>query len=460
MAIIATVMIVVVIGGGGAIGFRVSNLFLAVSGDWTKYHEVAHQKAIYLSDIRRAFGYGGFIHNFKNYVLRQDIRYLKLAERDMDQLKKVIAGYGALPVSTWESSALDRIETTIEDYGRMFDLAERLAAMGHTPQEMDQEVEVDDVLAIAALDSLETVWEQAQKSQTEHISMIVEEGLFFVNLAVVLVPILVLCGAVFFWLLRQLTALTAEKIHSEQRLQESESELRKLNDLKNTFLGIAAHDLRNPLGVIGGMSKMIMKFELGEERKGKLIETINRASTQMLALVNDLLDISAIESGKFTLKLKQDNITKLVEERVELMVLSAEDKGIRVATEFGDVPPVTFDRDRIVQVLDNLLSNAIKFSPANTTVHATVGVADGNVRIAVRDQGPGIPPDDRDRLFGTFEKLSAQPTDGEKSTGLGLAIVKKIVDAHSGSIIVDSEVGAGTTFTVALPLNVEAPDAP
>ena len=246
LTVIATVMIVVVIGGGGVIGFRVSGLFLAVSRDWTQYQEIAHQKAIYLSDIRRAFGYGGFIHNFKNYVLRQDIRYLKLAERDMDQLKKVIAGYGALPVSTWESSALDRIETTIEDYGRTFDLAERLVAMGHTPQEMDQEVEVDDVLAIAALDSLETVWEQAQKSQTEHISMIVEEGLFFVNLAVVLVPILVLCGAVFFWLLRQLTALTAEKIHSEQRLQESESELRKLNDLKNTFLGIAAHDLRNP----------------------------------------------------------------------------------------------------------------------------------------------------------------------------------------------------------------------
>ena len=102
--------------------------------------------------------------------------------------------------------------------------------------------------------------------------------------------ILILCGAVFFWLLRQLTALTAEKIHSEKRLQESESELRKLNDLKNTFLGIAAHDLRNPLSVIGGMSKMIMKFELSEEKKRNIIETINRASTQMLALVNDFPD--------------------------------------------------------------------------------------------------------------------------------------------------------------------------
>jgi signal transduction histidine kinase len=111
-----------------------------------------------------------------------------------------------------------------------------------------------------------------------------------------------------------------------------------------------------------------------------------------------------------------------------------------------------FDADRMRQVVDNLLSNAIKFSPSGSVVNVTCGQAGRILDITVTDQGPGIPSEDLDRLFDTFEKLSAQPTGGEKSTGLGLSIVKNIVDAHGGEIEVDSEVGRGTTFIVHLPV--------
>ena len=444
LTVIVTMMIVTVIGGGGFIGVRVASLFLEVSHDWTRYQETSEKKAIQLSEVRRAFGYGGFIHNFKNYVLRRDDRYLKRAERDMGRLEAAIAGYRALPLSSWESSALDNVALTAGDYAGMIDVARRHVAQDSMPVEIDTEVKVDDALAIAALDKLEMVWQQARKSETAQITQIVRQGLLSVNLGIILVPILVLCGIVFFVLLRKLTALTAEKILAER-------ELRELDELKNKFLGIVAHDLRNPLNVIQGMSHMIMLLQLSEEKKSDLIQTIHKVSHQMLGLLNDLLDISAIESGKFTLHAQPDDMAEVVRDRVGLMELIAKPKGVRIEMAFDQVPPVSFDRERIAQVLDNLLSNAIKFSPADAAIRVSVEAADGALRIAVSDQGPGIPPAELNRLFGTFERLSVQPTGGEKSTGLGLAIVKRIVDAHAGKVIVESEVGAGSTFTVVLP---------
>lgn len=451
LTIVATIMIVIVIVGGGAIGVRVAGLFVEVSDDWNQYQEVALQKAIYLSRIRREFGYGGFIHNFKNYILRQQDRYLDKATEDIARLEEAIAGYGALATSSWESSALVRLGATVEDYDGMIAVARQQVTLGSTPRITDEWVKVEDAMALAALDSLETVWEQVQKTETARISQIVADGRLSINLGIILVPILVLCGIVFFVLLRKLTALTAEKIHSEQRLQESERELRELSDIKNKFLGIAAHDLRNPLGAIRTMSEMITLLDLSEEKKKDFNETIKAVCDQMLALLNDLLDISAIESGEFTLKVVPDDIGEVVRNRTDLTALIAKPKGIHIVTEIGEVPVLEFDRERIFQVLDNLLGNAVKFSPADSTVRATTETAADGIRIAISDEGPGIPPEEQARLFGTFEKLSVQPTGGEKSTGLGLAIVKKIVDAHGGKIIVESEIGVGSTFTVVLP---------
>ena len=237
-------------------------------------------------------------------------------------------------------------------------------------------------------------------------------------------------------------------------LRERATELRQLNELKNKFLGIAAHDLRNPLTAIRGMSEMIMLLNLKEEKKADLINTINQASDHMLFLLNDLLDVSTIESGGFALKLESGSLAEVVESRVRLMGINAEPKKIRLATEIGAVPEMAFDHERIIQVVDNLLSNAVKFSPPEAAVHITIGLVDERVHLSVRDQGPGIPPGELDRLFLAFEKLSVRPTGGETSTGLGLSIVKRIVDAHAGEVIVDSEVGVGSTFTVSLPLKI------
>lgn len=227
----------------------------------------------------------------------------------------------------------------------------------------------------------------------------------------------------------------------------------KAGELKNKFLGMAAHDLRNPLVSIRGFSEMLIGMEEGETSdRREFLDIINQVSHQMLSLLNDLLDVSAIESGKFDIKLKTSNLSKLVSSRVRLMSLNAKPKNIEIIFDSDQMVESVFDNDRISQVIDNLLSNAVKFSPAGSTIQVDTQVVENKAELAVSDKGPGMPPEDLKRLFGAFQKLSARPTGGEKSTGLGLAIVKKIIDAHDGEITVSSTVGEGSTFTVRLPL--------
>jgi two-component system sensor histidine kinase/response regulator len=248
-----------------------------------------------------------------------------------------------------------------------------------------------------------------------------------------------------------LVKLEARDFHIEMAA-ESEQRLKKLNELKDQHLGIAAHDLRNPLASIRGMSQMLVEMELDKNTQTSFLQSIYRVSDQMLTLVDNLLDVAVIESGRFDLKITEENVSRLVAERIELMAKNAERKEIGLIAELQEVTDSLFDIDRMRQVVDNLLSNAIKFSPSGSVVNVTCGQAGRVLDITVTDQGPGIPSEDLDRLFDSFEKLSAQPTGGEKSTGLGLSIVKSIVDAHGGEIDVDSEVGKGTTFIVRLPV--------
>lgn len=238
-----------------------------------------------------------------------------------------------------------------------------------------------------------------------------------------------------------------------QHFVEAERHLTKLNDLKNKFLGIAAHDLRNPLTTIRGMSQMLLEMDdLEEETRASFLKTISEVSDEMFNLINNLLDVSVIESGQFDLQQVKTDISSLARSRIDLMTLTARKKGIDLEIDLGVVPQVMIDPNRMGQVIDNLLTNALKFSEPGTIVKLVIAHRHEQVVIEVKDQGQGISAEEQDLLFGTFQKLSARPTGDERSTGLGLSIVKKIVDAHGGQISVNSEVGQGSTFSVALPV--------
>ncbi|MCD4749049.1 MAG: hypothetical protein K8R59_06725 [Thermoanaerobaculales bacterium] len=235
------------------------------------------------------------------------------------------------------------------------------------------------------------------------------------------------------------------------------AELQTLNEKKNEFLGMAAHDLRNPLGLISAWSTVMMRnIETGrftKERGMRDLGRVVRASEQMNRLVTELLDISAIEAGKINLDLHGEDLRAIVAECEQLHAPIAADKDIELVNECAEqLPPVLVDHDRVLEVMDNLISNAIKFTHPGGRVRVICEVTPDKLVTHVQDTGQGLTEEDLKIAFKSFGQLSARPTAKEPSTGLGLAIVKKLVELHGGAIWVESEKGKGSTFSFSLPL--------
>ena len=246
------------------------------------------------------------------------------------------------------------------------------------------------------------------------------------------------------------------RVETHLRLRRQQIELQALNDLKNHFLGMAAHDLRTPLGGIMGISELLADqlSPLLTEKQSGFFDMLFASSQFMVGLINDLLDISAIESGHLTLERWMVDITVPIIRSVEINGMFASKKNMSIAINCQEqLPQVFADINRIEQVINNLLSNAIKYSQPGTDIAVRLYHENNEVIISVADQGPGIPEKEQHKLFQAFGKTSVQPaSEKESSTGLGLLIVKKIVEAHEGRVWLLSEPGKGTEFFFSLPV--------
>lgn len=223
---------------------------------------------------------------------------------------------------------------------------------------------------------------------------------------------------------------------------------------RNRLLGVTAHDLRNPLISIRGFGEMLRDGMAGEmnAEQSEMASIIASAAASMLGLIDDLLDLSAIDAGELKLDLEESDLAELLDKTVSLYRGHADNKEISLQTDPpSEMVRACFDRGRMQQVAENLISNALKFSPRGLRVLVKWGESGDSVFFAVRDEGPGIPEAERDRLFMDYGKTSVRPTAGEKSTGLGLAICRKIVEAHGGVIEVTNLAGRGCEFVVTIP---------
>lgn len=251
--------------------------------------------------------------------------------------------------------------------------------------------------------------------------------------------------------------LVKEKIVVEntmEDLQQANAQLEILNQEKNRFLSIAAHDLRNPISTaISYIDILLNNAEVfPEDRKQKFLKVIEERLQFSLKLMAELLDVSRIESGSLQLKAELNNYWELLEQTIEFNQLVGKWKQISVGLDCGEEELVfSFDRNKMEQVLNNLISNAIKYSHPGSSVSISVKHVSGMVQTAIRDQGIGIPENELGRIFEPFQKSSSRPTGGESSIGLGLAIAKKIVEEHGGAIGVQSVPGEGSCFLFTLP---------
>ncbi len=240
-------------------------------------------------------------------------------------------------------------------------------------------------------------------------------------------------------------------------------ELERLNQIKNRALGVVAHDLRNPLGVVLSYSTFL-ESEIGgtlTAQQQEFLVSIREASEFMLRMVRDLLDVSAIEAGELRLERTPTDLAGLVRRTVSRNTIFAARKHIDVEmAPAPDLPPLLIDGGKIEQVMNNLIGNAVKFSHQKTRVDVSLIEGPASVTVAVRDQGQGIPASDLPRLFKPFSRTSVRSTDGEQSTGLGLAIVRNIIEGHGGQIAVESEVNRGSTFSFTLPMTAASASAP
>jgi signal transduction histidine kinase/HAMP domain-containing protein len=225
---------------------------------------------------------------------------------------------------------------------------------------------------------------------------------------------------------------------------------------KSQFLANMSHELRTPLNAILGYTELILDRIYGEvpEAIREVLGHLDRSGRHLLGLINDVLDLSKIEAGAFTLSLAEYSMQDVVQTVATSVEPLAAEKGLRLKLDVPDDLPIgRGDERRLAQVLLNLLGNAIKFTEAGE-VRVTVRTEVRSFRVSVVDTGPGIPPEHRERIFGEFQQIDASSTRKKGGTGLGLTIARRIVEMHGGRVAVDSVLGLGSTFTFTVPILV------
>jgi len=246
--------------------------------------------------------------------------------------------------------------------------------------------------------------------------------------------------------------ITLNKTELEQAIEE----LKLLNAEKNKLLGMVAHDLRGPIYNITGVVQLLEsseEFSQFDEGMAQLVELIKKSCDNALNVINDLLDAAKLENGGLEGEMQVENLNDVIKDVIKLYQSRANQK--QIVIEFRKPQKrveAIISKEKINRAISNLLSNAIKFSKPNNAVNVVLAQAENTVLITVSDKGMGIPLADREIIFDKFTKAKRLGTDGEKPVGLGMSIVKQIVEAHNGRIWLESEVGAGTTFYIELPL--------
>ena len=244
---------------------------------------------------------------------------------------------------------------------------------------------------------------------------------------------------------------------ANSRLSSQWSRLRRANEFKSEILGTVAHDLKNPLGVILGRAEMLNELAAMEPTPLPRIQDqlghIRSSARQLTEMVNELISDAMMDTLDIAIRHEPTDLAAMLAEIVVSNRALAEKKQQTIHFVSPPHQICNCDPDRLREAVDNLVSNAIKYTPVGGRMELSMSIDDGGIAISVKDEGPGLSPDDMARLFGRFQRLTAKPTGGESSTGLGLSIVKRIVELHGGSVSADSDgPGRGATFIIRLPM--------
>jgi signal transduction histidine kinase len=254
--------------------------------------------------------------------------------------------------------------------------------------------------------------------------------------------------------LDEMAKLNNDLTNMQRQLAKANAELAKLVEIRNRFVGMAAHDLRNPLGVIKNFADFLIldMKDCASEDQMDIMNTIRSTAIFMQRLIEGILDLSSMQSGKVTLKKTESELNEVFQGIVKLNRTLAATHGITIDYQgISEKRVIAVDLVKIRQVVNNLLSNAIKFSPDDSTITCSLELRDGFCLFCVKDEGIGVSEEHQKVIFEPFRSVS-EHSRREKSAGLGLSIAKNIVEAHGGKLTVQSEEGKGAVFCLSLPL--------
>jgi len=246
--------------------------------------------------------------------------------------------------------------------------------------------------------------------------------------------------------------LKSEVEHATRELREKNLELQKMDQMKSDFVSNVSHELRTPMTSIAGYTKLLFLEKLGKmnDKQKQSLKIILEEGERLTRMINTVLDLSKLESGKVKFKLEKANIKAIAKESIDSLTMLAYEKGIKIVLK-GRAEYAKVSKDLLKQVFINLLNNAIKFTPKGGQITVSLSNSGNHIEVQVMDTGEGIPADMLPKLFDKFFQVDSSMTRQHGGTGLGLVIVKHIIDSHKGNIWVESEIGKGSRFIFTLP---------
>ncbi|MDQ2785798.1 MAG: response regulator, partial [Chloroflexota bacterium] len=251
-----------------------------------------------------------------------------------------------------------------------------------------------------------------------------------------------------------LQTLSSQLQARQAEIETKNRDLERADQMKSEFLANMSHELRTPLNAIIGFSELLQEQFYGplNTEQDEYLTNIRTAGEHLLGLINDILDLSKIEAGRMELDLEEVDLPHVLESSMTIVKEKAHNNGVHLSADAGDTGAITADARKLKQIIFNLLSNAVKFTPSGGAVNLTAHTDGAMVAIAVTDTGAGIGPEDQQKLFREFTQVDGSLSRRHEGTGLGLALTKRLVELHGGTIAVRSALGAGSTFTVRMPL--------
>ncbi|UCH62876.1 MAG: ATP-binding protein [Fidelibacterota bacterium] len=454
----ASVITIVLLLFGLLMGARIMRL----EGLWRDYHREATQKYRLMSSIKSHMGYGGFIHNFKNYVLRQDEQQIARIEQNKRDLITDIGEFRRLDLTPQEKVAIAHFEDVLREYIAKFELARQLTAEGRTPSQVDTQVKVDDTPAFEALDYLISAVLEQSAAKEKETEAALSSILSFLTLGLLIIPLIFFTAIVlivsFRLIMKGNIAVQeyAQKLETQNlALARAIDEVERATQTKSEFLAKMSHELRTPLNSVIGFTNVLLKNK--DQKLGAkdltYLDKILTNGEQLLALINDILDLSKVEAGKLELEISSVSLDRVVNDTVAQLEGQVRSTDIQLLTQLpAEITLVQTDEAKLKQVLINLVGNAIKFTERGSV---TVAVHTNSTtytpeKIDVIDTGVGIPEERLATIFEAFHQVDSSTSRKFGGTGLGLAISQSLCDLMGYQLAVTSEEGKGSTFSIIL----------